>query len=90
VRVETFDSTKKNSIAQSCNKAVKTLFLAEDKRTTPRMCINGISRGDSTGGAAQECSPQRKLWEMTVIKRKKPRTGRKKTSDKVTTDSYKS
>jgi hypothetical protein len=48
VRVEDFDSAKKISIAKGCNKTVKTLYPPADKLTTPNMCVNRISRGNSS------------------------------------------
>lgn len=42
VRVEDFDYAKKISIAEGCNKTVKTLYPPEDKLTTPNMCVSGV------------------------------------------------
>ena len=54
VRVEDFDYAKEISIAETCNDSVKTLFPLEDKLTTLNMCLNRISRGDSSR-AAEAC-----------------------------------
>jgi hypothetical protein len=98
VRVEDFDYAKEISIAETCNDSVKTLLPLEDKLTTLNMCLNRISRGDSSQPrklalswsrrAAKECSPRRKPWDHARVRGNKPRTGRKKIYDKITEDSY--
>jgi Fe-S-cluster-containing dehydrogenase component len=85
VRVEDFDYAKEISIEETCNDSVKTLLSQEDKLTTPNMCLNRISSGDSSQAAeacpelsrraAKERSPQRKPWVHAKGKGKSPGRG---------------
>jgi hypothetical protein len=56
VRVEDFDYAKEISIAETCNDSVKTLFPLKDILTTLNMCLNRISRGDSSSARALDLS----------------------------------
>ncbi len=88
VRVEDFDYAKEISIAETCNDSVKTLFPLKDKLTTLNMCLNRISRGDSSqprSGARMQ--PTAQAVGSCRVEGNKPRTGRKKIYDKITEDS---